>query len=68
MQLSNNQGEAWIKQGFLLSHLRATQDSGQCGGREQRTGLLALLESKGGVVKREPEGQEETGEVTHMVI
>ena len=55
MQLSNNQGEAWIKQGFLLLHPEG--HTGQWPvwrGREQRTGLLPLLESKGGVVKREP--------------
>ena len=55
MQLSNNQGGAWIKQGFLLSHPEG--HTGQWPvwkGREHRTGLLPLLESKGGVVKREP--------------
>lgn len=37
-------------------------------GREQRTGLLPLLESGWWGVVLENQGQEETGGVTHMVI
>lgn len=36
-------------------------------GREHRTGLLTLLECKGGVVKQEPGGRKRRG-VTLMVI
>ena len=70
MQLSNNQEGALIKQDSYSHILRATKDSGQCGGgREHRSGLLPLLESKGGVGwLSKNQGQEETCGVTHMVI
>lgn len=67
MQLSNNQGEAWIKQGFLLLDiLRATQTVASVREGAQNQPYFVGVQGWGG--EEENQGQEETGGVTHMVI